>query len=381
MPADRDALIGAADDALKAGDWSTARTLYEAAVALEETPEALLGLGTALWWLQEADASLRCRERAYAAFRRRSDPFKAAIVALQLCPHYSGSLGNYAAARGWLGRAARLVEEFKLAQLDGWVLLGRAALATTNGDPPTGEVFAREALDFARRFPDPDLELCALSQLGGALVMMGRIEGRDRTARRGHGRRARRRGRSRDGGPRELCDRRQLQPRGRGQARRSMDPSRAMTSIGVTVRRTSMRSVARRTARYCWRPARWAEAEAELQGALEKMSPRAEPLIRTEALATFAELRLGQGRIEEAARLLEGIEDHVACVKARASLGLARGELVVAASILRRRLRDIGETLESASLAGAADRGRNRAGRDRGGNRAVRGSSLYWAQP
>jgi hypothetical protein len=135
VPADLDELLGTADEALKAGNWATARTRYEAALALEETPEALLGLGSALWWLQEPGESLRCRERAYAAFRRRSDPFQAAIVALQLCPHYSGSLGNHAAARGWLGRAARLIDEYKLAQLDGWMLLGRAALATTSGPP------------------------------------------------------------------------------------------------------------------------------------------------------------------------------------------------------------------------------------------------------
>ena len=50
---------------------------------------------------------------------------RAAIVALQLCPHYSANLGNFAAARGWLARAARLAEEFKLAEL-GWLFLGRA---------------------------------------------------------------------------------------------------------------------------------------------------------------------------------------------------------------------------------------------------------------
>src|SRR6185312_3799937 len=74
---DLDALIGAAEQALKIGDWATARTSFEAVLERDETPEGLLGLGTALWWLQEPDASLRCRERAYAAFRRRPDPFQA----------------------------------------------------------------------------------------------------------------------------------------------------------------------------------------------------------------------------------------------------------------------------------------------------------------
>jgi DNA-binding NarL/FixJ family response regulator len=350
VPADSDALLGAAEQALKAGDWATARSAFEAALEQKETPEGLLGLGNALWWLQETEASLRCRERAYAAFCRRPDPFQAAIVALQLSPHYGASLGNDAAARGWLGRAARLVEEFKLAPLEGWVLLGRAALANTGGDPRAGEAFAREALTFARRFPDVNLELCALSQLGGALVLMGKIEA----------------------GTALLDEAMAGALGGEGEpetvvhtscviitcCRRAADFKRAVQWIRAAddfnrrygsphldaVCRTAFGEVLLATGR-------WSEAETELQTALDKMSKRAEPLVRTEALAKLAELRLAQGRIEEAARLLDGIEDHVACISVRAALGLARGELVVAGSILRRRLRNIGETgLESSTL-------------------------------
>ena len=73
-------------------------------------------------------------------------------------------------------RAARLVEDFELAPLEGWVLLSRAAGAYSGGDPRAGEGFARQARELARRFGDTDLELCALSQIGGALVLMGRVE-------------------------------------------------------------------------------------------------------------------------------------------------------------------------------------------------------------
>jgi DNA-binding CsgD family transcriptional regulator len=92
-------------------------------------------------------------------------------------------------------------------------------------------------------------------------------------------------------------------------------------------------------------------AETELQSALRKMSKAAEPLVRTEALAKLAELRLVQGRLEEAARLLDSVEEHPATTFAVASLRLARHELAPAASILRRRLRTLGdESLESARL-------------------------------
>ncbi|HET7043417.1 MAG TPA: hypothetical protein VFI37_01100, partial [Gaiellaceae bacterium] len=37
--------------ALERGDWAGAHASFEAALAEEETPEALLGLSEALWWL------------------------------------------------------------------------------------------------------------------------------------------------------------------------------------------------------------------------------------------------------------------------------------------------------------------------------------------
>jgi ATP/maltotriose-dependent transcriptional regulator MalT len=335
---------------MKAGDWATARSSYEAALQREETPEALLGLGNALWWLQEPEASLRCRERAYAAFRRRPDPFQAAIIALMLCPHYSASLGNFTAARGWLGRAARLVEEFQLTPLEGWLLLGRAALANTSGDPRAGEMFAREALAFARGVADPDLELCALSQVGGALVLLGKLEeGAVLLDEAMAGALAG------EGDPETvvhtscvniICSNRA------GDVKRAMQWIRAADDFNRRYGSPHLDAICRTAyGEVLLATGRWAEADRELRSVLDKMSPRVEPLVRTQALAKLAELRLAQGRIEEAARLLEGIEDHVACLNARAAVCIARGELIVAASILRRRLRELGETcLESATL-------------------------------
>jgi hypothetical protein len=82
-------------------------------------------------------------ERAYVAFRRRPDTWWAAVAALRLSLHYGDHLGNPAAARGWLARGARLVDEHALADLAGEVLFMRACLAS---DPSVGEAQAREAL-------------------------------------------------------------------------------------------------------------------------------------------------------------------------------------------------------------------------------------------
>src|SRR5215208_6856290 len=60
--------------ALRAGDWIVACDAFQEALGQAETPEALNGLGEALWWLGATQDSIAARERAYAAFRHRRNP-------------------------------------------------------------------------------------------------------------------------------------------------------------------------------------------------------------------------------------------------------------------------------------------------------------------
>ncbi|MGH2590177.1 MAG: tetratricopeptide repeat protein, partial [Actinomycetota bacterium] len=46
------------EEALRAGDWELARSAFESALDLEESPEARAGLGRTLWWLQDVDGAL-----------------------------------------------------------------------------------------------------------------------------------------------------------------------------------------------------------------------------------------------------------------------------------------------------------------------------------
>src|SRR5262245_2406571 len=87
--------------ALDAGDWHRAQHAFERALALEETPEALEGLGLAAWWLDLAAVVFDARERAYRAYRKRGDHVSAARMAVWIA-------WDSAAFRAAVAHAARL---------------------------------------------------------------------------------------------------------------------------------------------------------------------------------------------------------------------------------------------------------------------------------
>ena len=353
MPGDVPALLEAGRDALQLGDWSKARTAFDEALAADESAEALAGLGDAWWWLGETDRAIHCQTRAYASFRRRPDPMQAAFMAIGLYLLYRVSVGSRAAARGWLGRATRLVEEFDLLPLSGWVALLRAH---DSGDVEAAHRWAREARDLARRFEDADLELCALSQLGAALVQLGRL----------------------DEGVPLLDEAMAASLAGEGKRLHTV----VYTSCNMISSCSQVAEVARAaqwiraaddfTRRYgcphvytlcrayhgalLFAIGDWAGAEREYIAAL-RIGGSAERALRSQALAGLAELRLAQGRFEEAERLLEGLEEQLTSTSVLAALRLARGEASVAATLLRRRLRELDESADErpgAYHAGAA---------------------------
>jgi DNA-binding CsgD family transcriptional regulator len=81
----------------------------------------------------------------------------------------------------------------------------------------------------------------------------------------------------------------------------------------------------------------WDAAEALLTDAIA-MSKGVFPAPHAFASGTLAELRLAQGRLEDAGRLLRGVEGREEAAAAVASLHLRQGEPSAAAAVLRRRL-------------------------------------------
>ena len=94
----------------------------------------------------------------------------------------------------------------------------------------------------------------------------------------------------------------------------------------------------------------WAEAESELEAAVAA-SRSGERALHAEALTRLAELRLAQGRLDEAARLIAGSRTRRSPSPCWGGPRLAGGQLAAASAILRRRLRALGDRcLECAPL-------------------------------
>jgi tetratricopeptide (TPR) repeat protein len=283
-------------DALAAGRWEEARAAFAAALAEGETPEALDGMGVALWWLAETRASVTHTERAYAGFRRAGDAVSAAVAAMSLCVTWVSNFDNHAAAGGWLARAERVLEDADPNPLQGWLWLMRGYLEP---DPGRARVLQQRALELARESGDPDLELSALGDLGLSLVTEGRAsEGL------------------------ALIDEAMAGTLG-GERRRldtvvfaCCDMLVACDLAGDLQRAVQWCQVADRFIDRYGCPflyarcrtlyggilvakGRWAEAERELLAAI-RMAQGAGPAPHAEALARLADLRLRQGRLEEA---------------------------------------------------------------------------------
>jgi DNA-binding NarL/FixJ family response regulator len=95
---------------------------------------------------------------------------------------------------------------------------------------------------------------------------------------------------------------------------------------------------------------RWDEAERALQSALDAHA-RYVPELGAPTVATLAELRVRQGRLQEAEVLLVGREEHPESLRALAHLRVAQGKPQIATALLERGLLAAeGDALQTAQL-------------------------------
>lgn len=290
---------------------------------------ALETRGRALYLDRKYVAAAGCYEEAYVAYRRERQ-FLAAGRAARTVSWISGNvLGDWAVQSGWLGRARSVLDELDdEAPEHGWALILQAF---TEPEPGAREVLLRDAMAIGRRLGDPDVEFEALVCLGGVLLVTGRV----------------------DAGL-VLVDE-ALAAACAGELSEAAtvdsifclffwacelvnDVPRAEQWIRWAAGLLRRHQVAGAFCRAHYggiltAAGRWDEAEAQLTestGLFDGGMPRAAALIR------LAELRLRQGRLEEAAELLDGLDTHPDAVRTLAGLHLARGAPALARDLLER---------------------------------------------
>ena len=315
--------------ALAAAEWAHARECFKRALERDaQDPEALDGLGRALHFEGEYDRAIELTERAFAAYRSAGRDVEAADRARWLAFLHGVVNANMSAAGGWMARAESVLEDVNECAAHGWLHLDRA--------PFTNEIRQREqlaasALAIARRFGDVDLEYDALALLGEAYVSQGRV----------------------DEGM-KLLDQAMA-------AVTSNEVTGIVAIADVVCRLLSACEIAldlRRAEEWMqvapafdeWEAwvspvcrnhyggiliaaGRWADAETELESAIRAFE-RSYKLMREEPLVKLADLRVRQGRYEEARRLLDGHESHPLARRALAVIALGRGELDLAEDLV-----------------------------------------------
>ena len=340
--------LAAAREAFAHADWARAEELYDRALAGGEDAEALDGRGQARWWLARRGEGITDRRRAYALYRRAGALERAAVLAVYLAGEARID-GNRPEAGGWLARAERLLADLPEGPAHGWCAIEVAKRAP---DPADRRAHAERAVEIGRRAGDPDVEVMGLSQLGLALVDEGRAD----------------EGMS-------LLDEAMAAATG-GEVE---DPLAVGDTCCTTLVACARLDDLDRAAGWCrvvvdftgrrhftplagWCRAiyagvlvtmgDWPRAEEHLLAALGAPDTTSKPG-RDLALARLAELRLRQGRLEEAERLVAGREDRPAMLGAAVDIWLARGERDLAAAAVERR-RAAGDADEAPALAFAA---------------------------
>jgi len=317
---------------LESAQWEAAREAYEGILSERDDPEALEGLGLALWFLGRIEEGVTARERAFDGFVRAGRYDEAGRTAAWVS-HQHSLQGRSSAARGWLSRAERALDDPDC-EGHGWVLVERARHAERVEQCAE---HARRAMEIARATRASDLEVFALSLLGQAEVRAGRV----------------------DEGMQLLEEAMAAASAGRVRNIHTLAEAycnliAACTSAGDWERAAEWCELVDEFARdhgtvplmgvcrtihadVLVARGRWPEAERALESALQTHAGFL-PELGAPTVATMAELRIRQGRLDEAERLLAGRAEHPSALRALAHLRIADGHPGVAAALLERGL-------------------------------------------
>jgi DNA-binding NarL/FixJ family response regulator len=342
-------LLAAAGMALAQSAWGDARELYERALVVAESAEALEGFAVASWWQDDVDAAIEARERAYALRRESGQTIEAARVAGFLAWDYGAMRGASAVANGWLQRAHRLVENLEPSAEHAWLPLIEASFHL---DTDANEVLrlSTEAAEHARAHGGLDIEMTARTLKGLALVSLGRVEEGTRLL--DEGTAAATAGELYD--PIAIgsccCNMIIACERARDFDRAGQWCERLTAFCERTGQRPLLALCRAHHGTVLTVRGEWEKAEEELDWATGELSTLRPPLAGY-ARARFAQLRRRQGRYPEARELLAQAQGHVLAPLVQAELALDDDDPSAAVGYAERYLRSLGgeQPIESAA--------------------------------
>jgi DNA-binding CsgD family transcriptional regulator len=332
---DVDVLLREGEQALRRGDGLTARRAFMAVSDRLPTGRPFEGIARADYILGEYAASIVAHERAFMTYREEGDALGAARCARMLYWLHANMYGDAAVANGWAARASTVLERSAhTGAVAGWI---EALAGLIEPDLGRRVEHMRTALVIARETDDRDLEFEALGWQGLARVLLGDTAG---------------------GMP--LLDE-ALTAVCAGEVEdlyvvegvccgmfwaceHAHDIVRAeqwLRAVAEFAQRRGLSAVGG----FCrahygsilTAAGRWSEAERELTEAA-RITEHGYSAMRSEILVRLADLRVRQGRFEEAEQLLDGLDHREDAVPPLAAVRLARGQTEHARDLLERAL-------------------------------------------
>ncbi len=341
--------------ALEAGDWEIARRRFEAAIKEDPSPELIDALGRTLWWMKDVPGAIEARTAAYGSYRRAEKLDDAARVAVWLARELRMLFRNDAAADGWLARAQTLATELDSSSAKGWIALAQAEASLQASE---AVALGRQALATARKYRDPDLEVISLARMGLIEVATGDVESGvshlDESMAAATGLETT----DAQYAAEAYCCLMEASEL-LGDSDRFAQWSAAINTLqgrlgpleGLGLS-TAYGNLSAFCASCCGGmylvTGRLDEAESELQQAIVDLEAGGLQSRCVHPVTQLAELRVLQGRFEEARALLEPYEDLPEAVRPLAVLDLALGDPQGAIARLERRIEELGDVTVSA---------------------------------
>jgi DNA-binding CsgD family transcriptional regulator len=329
------------------GNWITSE------LAEAETPERLLAAGLIDYLQADFGPAARRIKEAYLGFKDDGRRRRAAVAAAQLSRLYHDGIGNEAVGHGWQTRAQRLLVGEGDCVERGWSVL--CGVACSVADAEELERNSAMALAMAQLFDDVDLECKALADSGLALVGLGRVgEGMSRIDE------------AMTMSSSGECDNvfvtGQVQCTLISACQRTGDLRRLESWMSIAVAAEPawlgadappnllLGHCSTEYGSLLCQTGRWSEAEVALRRAVDILDAMHYQQ-RASSRCALAQLRVNQGRLVEAAGLLNGLEQAPEAQLALTLLHQARGDHELAAAVARQGLRTFnGDRLRTAPL-------------------------------